>query len=483
MKQYERALMWFRRDLRAEDNAALSRVLDEARAVFCVFVFDTEILDVLPGKHDRRVEFIWQSLAELKSELQALGGDLHVLHGRAREEIPAFADKHQIEAVYANHDYEPAALDRDRDVADRLEAQSCAWHTYKDQVIFERAEILNAEERPYVVFTPYKKAWLGKLSQRDTDAYPVAELADALASERAGPMPELESIGFARTNLAQLDLAGGAQNAANLFGDFLGRIGDYARSRDYPALAGPSRLSVHLRFGTISIRKLVRTAVELDADNEERDGAATWLSELIWREFYFSILHHFPHVAESAFRREYDELEWENNEKHFHRWCNAETGYPLVDAAIRQINATGYMHNRLRMVSASFLVKDLHIDWRWGERYFAQHLNDFDLSANNGGWQWCASTGCDAQPYFRIFNPVTQSKKFDPHGAFIRSQLPELSDVPDKYVHEPWKMPPEVQRASGCLIGENYPEPIVDHAAARKKTLAIYSAVRSDVKS
>jgi deoxyribodipyrimidine photo-lyase len=480
MNRYDRALVWFRRDLRAEDNVALSRALDEAGAVYCVFVFDTEILEALPDRNDRRVEFIWHSLVELKSALRALGGDLHVLHGRAREEIPAFALKHQIEAVYANHDYEPAALNRDRDVADHLGAQPCAWHTFKDQVIFEKAEILNAEQRPYVVFTPYKRAWLAKLGGRNTDPYPVAEHAAALASADAGPIPEFESIGFARTNLPQLDIAVGSAGANSQFQDFLGRIGDYARARDYPAMAGPSRLSVHLRFGTISIRQLVRAAFELDADSENRDGASTWLSELIWREFYFSILHHFPHVVGSAFRPEYDNLEWENNESHFRRWCNAETGYPLVDAAMRQINSTGYMHNRLRMVSASFLVKDLHIDWRWGERYFARHLNDFDLSANNGGWQWCASTGCDAQPYFRIFNPVTQSKKFDPQGTFIRSQIPELSDVPDKYVHEPWKMPPEVQRASGCLIGQTYPGPIVDHAAARKKALALYAAVRSD---
>ena len=482
MNRYDRALVWFRRDLRVEDNAALSHALAESRAVSCVFVFDTEILDALPDTRDRRVEFIWESLVQLKSALRALGGDLHVLHGRARDEIPAFALKHQIQAVYSNHDYEPAALDRDHDVAARLGGQQCAWHAFKDQVIFEKSEILNAEQRPYIVFTPYKKAWLAKLGRRDTDPYPVAERAASLVPGNSASMPELESIGFARTNLSQLDIPAGAAGANSLFEDFLDRIGDYARLRDYPATAGPSRLSVHLRFGTISIRQLVRSALELDADNENRNGAGTWLSELIWREFYFSILHHFPHVVGSAFRPEYDALEWDNNESHFRRWCNAETGYPLVDAAMRQINSTGYMHNRLRMVSASFLVKDLHIDWRWGERYFAQHLNDFDLSANNGGWQWCASTGCDAQPYFRIFNPVTQSKKFDPQGAFIRSQLPELSDVPDKYLHEPWKMPSDAQRASGCVMGQDYPEPIVDHAAARKKTLALYSAVRSDLK-
>ncbi|MGD2141580.1 MAG: deoxyribodipyrimidine photo-lyase [Burkholderiales bacterium] len=482
MRSYERALVWFRRDLRVDDNAALSRALEEAKAVHCVFVFDTEILDALEEKRDRRVEFIWQSAQELKAGLQVLGGDLHVLHGRAREEIPALATRLDIQAVYANDDYEPAAIARDNEVRARLDAQQCAWHAFKDQVIFEKSEILNAEERPYVVFTPYRKAWLEKLDRRDTEPYPVANRSNAFVRGTDSPMPELERIGFARSNLSLLNIPAGTTGAKALFENFLGRIGDYARLRDYPAAAGPSLLSVHLRFGTISIRELVRTAVRLDADADARAGASTWLSELIWREFYFSILFHFPHVVEAAFRREYDSLQFENRESYFRCWCDGQTGYPLVDAAMRQINSTGYMHNRLRMITASFLVKDLSVDWRWGERYFAQNLNDYDLSANNGGWQWCASTGCDAQPYFRIFNPVTQSRKFDPEGAFIRSQLPELADVPDKYVHEPWKMSPEVQRACGCLIGQTYPGPIVDHAAARKKTLALYASLRSDAR-
>jgi len=483
MWRYERALVWFRRDLRVEDNAAFSRALDEAKAVYCVFVFDTELLDALTEKCDRRVEFIWQSLQELKAGLQALGGDLHVLYGRARDEVPALVSRLDVQAVYANDDYEPAALARDNDVRDRLAAQRCAWHAFKDQVIFEKSEILNADKRPYVVFTPYKKAWLQRLDRSDTDPHPVAGRAGALAKVRNLPMPQLEDIGFARTNLSQLNIPAGTSGARALFESFIGRIGDYTRLRDYPAATGPSLLSVHLRFGTISIRELVRTALTLDADPDARGGAGTWLSELIWREFYFSILYHFPYVVGGAFRREYDALQFDNRESHFRRWCNGQTGYPLVDAAMRQINSTGYMHNRLRMLTASFLVKDLHVDWKWGERYFAQNLNDYDLSANNGGWQWCASTGCDAQPYFRIFNPVTQSKKFDPHGAFIRSQLPELAGVPEKYLHEPWKMSPEEQLASGCVLGRNYPGPIVDHSAARKKTLALYAAVRSDLKS
>ena len=480
MRRYERALVWFRRDLRLEDNAALSRALEEARAVYCVFVFDAEILDALPRKDDRRVEFIWESLQELKAALVAFGGDLYVLHGRAREEIPTLAMRLEIQAVYTNHDYEPAAIDRDDNVRRRLDAQGCALHTFKDQVIFEKFEILSAQERPYVVFTPYKKAWLDKLNHRDTEPYGVMNHSGSLARTTDLPMPELEDIGFVRTNLSALNIPAGTSGAKALFENFLGRIGDYARLRDYPAAAVPSLLSVHLRFGTISIRQLVRAAVRLDADVDARDGSSTWLSELIWREFYFSILFHFPHVVDGAFRREYDALEFENRESYFHRWCEGQTGYPLVDAAMRQINSTGYMHNRLRMLAASFLVKDLHVDWKWGERYFAHNLNDYDLSANNGGWQWSASTGCDAQPYFRIFNPVTQSKKFDPHGAFIRNQLPELASVPDRYLHEPWTMLPEVQRASGCVIGKTYPAPIVDHAAARKETLAMYSAVRSD---
>jgi deoxyribodipyrimidine photo-lyase len=483
MKRYDRAMVWFRRDLRAEDHAALSRALAEARAVYCVFVFDTEILDALERKSDRRVEFIWLSLRELKSTLRRLGGDLHVLHGRARDEVPAFARSHDIQAVYANHDYEPMAVARDVAVAERLAAEQRILHTFKDQVVFEKSEILNAEGRPYVVFTPYKRAWLARLDHRDIEPYPVAACADALASDEAGPVPDLERIGFAPTNLCDLGIPAGASGARTLFEDFLDRIFAYAERRNFPAMSGPSLLSVHLRFGTISIRELVRSAVALDADANARAGASTWLSELIWREFYFSILSHFPHVAQSAFRPEYDALKFDNQESLFRRWCDAATGYPLVDAAMRQLNSTGYMHNRLRMLSASFLVKDLHIDWRWGERYFAQNLNDFDLAANNGGWQWCASTGCDAQPYFRIFNPVTQSRKFDPDGVFIRSQLPELAAVPDKYLHEPWKMPLDVQRSSGCLIGETYPGPVVDHAAARKKTLAVYAAARLPAKS
>ena len=477
MKRYDNALVWFRRDLRAEDNAALSRALAEAARVHCVFVFDTEILDALERKADRRVEFIWHSVKELQTALRKLGGDLHVLHGNARSEIPNFVRTLEIEAVYANRDYEPSALSRDEEVARCLGEDKRQLHLCKDQVIFERSEILNAQDRPYVVFTPYKRAWLARLSPDDAAPYPVSTLAGSFSPEPATEVPELEHMGFTPTNLKQLGVGTGSSGAGKLLVDFMKRAHAYAERRDYPALAGTSHLSVHLRFGTISIRQLVRAALELDADTGARDGASVWLSELIWREFYFSILFHFPHVETGAFRREYDALEFDNDADKFRSWCDAATGYPLVDAAMRQINSTGYMHNRLRMLSASFLVKDLHVDWRWGEEYFARNLNDFDLAANNGGWQWCASTGCDAQPYFRIFNPVTQSRKFDPEGRFIRMQLPELAEVPDKYIHEPWKMPEEVQRASNCVIGQTYPPPVVDHSAARKKSLARYAAI------
>jgi deoxyribodipyrimidine photo-lyase len=257
--------------------------------------------------------------------------------------------------------------------------------------------------------------------------------------------------------------------AQRLLADFLDRIRAYHERRDYPAAKGPSYLSVHLRFGTVSIRELAARA-----QTEGGKGAETWVSELVWREFYFAILHHFPHVVGHAFKRELDGVAFDNHPAKWRAWCEGRTGYPLVDAAMRQINATGYMHNRLRMVAASFLVKDLHVDWRWGERYFATHLNDFDLAANNGGWQWAASTGCDAQPWFRIFNPVTQSEKFDPEGKFIRRYVAELARVPDRHVHAPWMMRPADQEAAGCVIGRDYPAPIADHGEARRITLERY---------
>jgi deoxyribodipyrimidine photo-lyase len=472
--QYATALIWFRRDLRTQDHAALYTALKSSRRVFCGFVFDTEILDKLPDRRDRRVEFIWHSIAELKQALEALGGGLIVRHGLARDEIPRLAAQLKAEAVFANHDYEPAAVARDRAVEEALTVQGMAFLTCKDQVIFEKDEVLTLGGRPFSVYTPYKNAWMKKLQPFFLRPYPVDKYRAHLAVPPASPLPRLADLGFKSTDLLQLGWQPGMSGARRRFEAFKARMADYHEQRDYPALQGTSGLSPHLRFGTISVRELARAAY-LDASA----GAQTWLNELVWRDFYFMILHHHPRLVEHAFRQEYDGLKFPNDEKLFAAWCKARTGYPLVDAAMRQINRTGYMHNRLRMVTASFLVKDLLIDWRWGERYFADHLNDFDLAANNGGWQWAASTGCDAQPYFRIFNPVTQSQKFDPQGRFIREFVPELAGCDDKSIHAPWLMTPEQQQKAGVRIGRDYPLPVVDHAAARQRALALYKTARA----
>ena len=479
MSQFDAALMWFRRDLRSEDNAALFAALKDSRRVYCVFVYDTEILDALPKRKDRRVEFIWQSVNELGGALEKAGGQLITLHGPARVEIPRLALTLGVQAVYANHDYEPAALERDRAVALALKDSGIALLTRKDQVIFEKDEVLTQGGTPFSVFTPYKNAWLKKLEPFFVKAYPVdryaAHLAKASAHQR---MLSLADIGFELANLQALGISGGAAAGKKLLEDFLPRMARYRDSRDFPAKKGPSYLSVHLRFGTVSIRALARTAWP-GVGGQSGEGAATWLSELVWRDFYFMILHHHPHVVSRAFKPAYDAIRWPNDEKLFAAWREGRTGYPIVDAAMRQLNQTGYMHNRLRMIAASFLVKDLHIDWRWGERYFADQLNDFDLAANNGGWQWAASTGCDAQPYFRIFNPVSQSERFDPEGAFIRRYVPELDGCDKRAIHAPWEMTSLEQQGAGVIIGKNYPAPVVEHAAARLRALEMFKAVKS----
>ncbi|MBX3662322.1 MAG: deoxyribodipyrimidine photo-lyase [Burkholderiales bacterium] len=477
MNRTDAALMWFRRDLRLADNAALYAALKGAQRVHCVFVYDTEILDKLPSRSDRRVEFIVQSVSELQQSLAAHGGGLITLHGAAREEIPRLARKLGVRAVYANHDYEPYAVARDADVARSLAVAGIDFLTRKDQVIFEKDEVLTQGGAPYSVFTPYKNAWLKKLEPFYLKAYPVERYAGNLAPPAGGRLLTLADIGFKETNLRELGIAGGTVAARELFAGFRSRMARYREARDYPARKGPSYLSVHLRFGTISIRELARAAWQ--AAREGDGGAATWLSELVWRDFYFMILHHHPHVVSRSFRPAYDAIRWPNDEELFSAWREGCTGYPIVDAAMRQLNQTGYMHNRLRMIAASFLVKDLLVDWRLGEKYFADRLNDFDLAANNGGWQWAASTGCDAQPYFRIFNPVTQSEKFDAEGAFIRRYVPELARCDKRHIHAPWTMTPAQQQAAGAIIGRDYPAPVVDHAKARLRTLELFKAVRA----
>src|SRR5574343_1597241 len=487
-KTYAQGLMWFRRDLRAEDNAALYHALKACKKVWCVFVFDTALLDGLP-RQDRRVEFIQASLVDLDEQLRALGRahghdrvGLIVQHGRATQWLPPLAQSLGVQAVFANHDDEPAALARDHKVRGALAHQGVAMATYKDHVVFERREILTQTGKPFGVFTPYKNAWLKKVDPFYLKPYPVERYAAGLAPvpEALQPgVPALATIGFETTNLRELRLPTGSRGALGLFEDFVSRIDHYHQARDFPAVKGPSYLSVHLRFGTISVRQVAGVAYAMH--RQGMAGASTWLSELIWRDFYMQILANHPHVVEHAFKPEYDAIRWEHGAKAdalFLAWCEGRTGYPLVDAAMHQINQTGYMHNRLRMVTASFLCKDLGLDWRWGERYFADHLIDFDLAANNGGWQWASSSGCDAQPYFRIFNPVSQSEKFDPQGKFIRRYLPSLAGLSAKAIHAPWLVKPLELQEANVTLGRDYPYPVVQHDEAREKTRERYAVVK-----
>lgn len=464
------ALLWFRRDLRLVDHAALHHALARHARVYCAFVFDTTILAHLP-RRDRRVEFIWHALQELDQLLREHGGALIVRHGDPVTEIPELARSLGVDAVYANRDYEPQALARDTAVSKSLAQNDIELRDFKDQVIFEKNEVMTQGGTPFSVFTPYKNAWLRRLLPGDLRMYEADFSRLARPAFETG-VPELGALGFETTNLTELKFPLGVSGAAALFGDFQARIDSYKEARDFPAVKGVSYLSTHLRFGTISIRQLAAFAY-----GHGGRGAETWLSELIWREFYMMILWHRPDVVERCFKPEYDALVWDDNEGLFAAWCQGRTGYPIIDAAMRQINQSGYMHNRLRMIVASFLTKDLGISWRRGETYFAEHLNDFELASNNGGWQWAASTGCDAQPYFRIFNPVTQSEKFDPQGKFIRRYLPELARVPDKFIHAPWTMKPADAEACGFVLERDYPAPIVDHALARERTLARFKAV------
>jgi len=484
MTHLERGLMWFRRDLRLSDNAALYQALKTCKQVYCVFVFDRGILDHLP-RRDRRVRFIWESIVQLDAALNRLGGSLIVRYAQTIPTIVQLAQQLRVDAVFANHDYEPAAIDRDIQVEKQLKLTGCVLHTFKDHVIFEKAEILTAQAKPYSVFTPYKNAWLKKLKEAGgeffTKPYPISPYVSALSKPPAQivqSIPTLEQMSFDPDY--GMPVVSGEKGAETLFEDFKERIEFYDEMRNFPAIKGPSYLSVHLRFGTISIRKLARYAYDRSCV-DIRGGAQAWLSELIWRDFYVQVLYHNPHVVNQAFKPEYDRIVWEEGpyaETLFKAWCEGATGYPIVDAAMLQLNTTGYMHNRLRMIVASFLSKDLGINWRWGERYFAEKLNDFDLSANNGGWQWAASTGCDAQPYFRIFNPTTQSEKFDPEGKFIKRYFPQLEKLDKKNIHAPSLMEPILANAAGLQIGRNYPAPIVQHELARIRTLERYAIVK-----
>ena len=510
----KRGLVWLRRDLRIQDHAAICAALQTCEQVFFAFIFDQAILDPLkeyppasppaakPSSHhgtqkagpaprmvaDRRVHFIWHALEEIHHELKALSPNsgLISLYGISTQLIPQLAKDLQVQTVFINHDYEPAAMARDAQVKEALFARGIDFLSYKDQVIFEKKEVLTGQGGIFSVFTPYKNAWLKKLSPEDLAAqvcFQSASQVEQLAPippALQGNIPTLESMGFLPSDIASL-LPMGASGARQLLKEFLPRMSRYSSSRDYPSVKGPSYLSTHLRFGTISIRTLVREAHQRMLGGDL--GASTWLSELIWRDFYMMILANHPRLASgAAFKPAYDQIAWETGPKAkqlFDAWCAGMTGYPLVDAAMRQLNATGYMHNRLRMVAACFLIKDLGIDWRWGEKYFADLLNDFDLSANNGGWQWASSSGCDAQPYFRIFNPITQSKKFDSEGKFIRKYCPELELLSNQSIHAPWLAGSMELSMAKVQLGQDYPWPIVQHEQARDATLRRYGVVKA----
>jgi len=453
-KRFARALCWIRRDLRLTDNAALALATSEADQVAVVFVFDTVILGALEDGDDRRLTFIHRSLRELDEKLRERGSKLVVLHGDPIEEIPKLACRLDAEAVYAGRDYDPYAVYRD----DAVKGQ-CRLVTIKDIVIFEGGEILGQLETPYRTYTPYARAWRNRLRIGKDDAEHGSDLAALWPGENLeGELPSLAELGFAESDLW---LDAGEEAARKRLAQFSKRIPRYATERDFPSHEATSWLSVHLRFGTIGIRACIREALAHGEDGDK------WLSELIWRDFYQDILANHPHVVQEPFQAQYKSLDYPGSEDELQRWCEGKTGFPLVDAAMRCFNATGWMHNRLRMLVASFLTKDLLVDYRKGEAYFARHLLDFELASNNGGWQWAASVGCDAQPYFRIFNPVLQSRKFDPKGDFIRRWLPELADLKGDAIHWPHEESEFDLLAAGVDLGRTYPRPIVDHATQR----------------
>lgn len=428
-------IFWFRRDLRLHDNAGLYRALKSGKPVLPLFIFDTVILDKLDDQDDARVTFIYQSLEAMNQELQKHGSALLIKNSSPKEAFKEILKDYQVDTVFTNHDYEPYAKQRDEEIGQLLTQNGSQFCTYKDQVIFDRDEVVKADGKPYTVFTPYSRKWREKLNDFYLKAYPTEKYFKNLMKVQLD-FPSLKSIGFEKSSL---EIPGKEYKSV---------IADYAKTRDFPGLEhGTSRISHHLRFGTISIRELAS-----EANNAKEK---TWLNELIWRDFYAMILWHFPQTSDHAYKPDFDKIEWRNNEKEFEAWCKGETGYPLVDAAMRQLNTLGWMHNRMRMLTASFLSKDLLIDWRWGEHYFSRKLLDYDMSNNVGGWQWAAGTGADAAPYFRIFSPDAQTKRFDPKQEYIKKYVPEYQD------------------------SSKYPEPIVDHKEARERCLAAFKKALS----
>ncbi|MCB9288333.1 MAG: deoxyribodipyrimidine photo-lyase [Lewinellaceae bacterium] len=441
------SIFWFRRGLRLQDNAGLYHALKGNHPVVPLFIFDREILDELEDKKDARVEFIRDTLKEMRKELKEMGSSIVVRYGFPEKIWAGLLEEYDIGAVYTNHDYEPYAIKRDDKVRKLLEENNISFHTYKDHVIFEKDEVLKDDGDPYVVFTPYSRRWREKLESKMVAVtnesgeeetisyylkpYPTEDHFDNFERMSTPPFPTLEEMGF-----EQADIEIPSKTVSR------GLIRNYDKTRDYPAKDGTSRLGIHFRFGTISIREKARRAKELND---------TFLNELIWRDFYAMILAHFPHVVDNSFREKYDFIKWRNNEEEFKKWCEGRTGYPIVDAGMRQLNQTGYMHNRVRMITASFLTKHLLIDWRWGEAYFAKKLLDYELASNNGGWQWAAGSGTDAAPYFRIFNPTSQQEKYDKNLEYVKKWVPEYGT-------------------------SDYPEPMVDHKEARERCLEVYKA-------
>jgi len=464
------SLVWLRRDLRLYDHNALFQALKNSKAVYCCFIFDIKILEKLSSKNDRRIDFIWHALKEIKADLNSLGSDLIVEVGDPVILIPSLILKYECSALFLNKDYERYAIDRDKKISDELLKYNIETYKYKDQVIFEEKEILTQSNSPYTVFTPYKNNHLKKIFNEGITQFDCEPYNINLAKFKTRPLQSLKEIGFEVSNISSMNLPLGTQGGIALIEDFKIRIKNYSYNRNFPGVKGVSYLSVHNRFGTVSIRHLAKMALEHNSE-----GSSTWLNELIWRDFYFQILSNFPHIEDGkTFKLKYNNLKFENDEKKFSAWRNGKTGFPIIDAGMRQLNLTGFMHNRLRMIIASFLVKDLLIDWRWGEKYFSEHLIDFDLSANNGGWQWAASTGCDAQPYFRIFNPLLQSEKFDPEGKFIKKYVPELELLNNKEIHQPSVFFNKSANDFPVKLGLDYPFPIVSHVDQKPKIIALF---------
>ncbi len=462
---------WFRRDLRVSDNTALSEAARRAEQVIPVFIFE-EAFRTGPDVGAARVAFLLQSVDALRKELAELGHTLVIRCGKSEEILPELAKAAGASAVFANKRYEPYAQHRDERITSALLNAGVGFELFKDAVVWEETEILTQAGNPYTVFTPYSKAWKAKPVPPPRTKFAIRHPASRIQHLHSDALPTAAEIGFP---LTQKIPPGGERVAMELLRQFMaGPVYEYGINRDFPAIEGGSSLSPHLRAGTIGIRTILaelKKAKVKTANAEAAKSCETFLNELIWREFYTQVLHNFPHVTKGAFRPEYNQLAWSDNEEHFAAWCAGRTGYPIVDAAMRCLNAAGTMHNRLRMIVAMFLTKDLLISWQWGERYFMKQLVDGDLAANNGGWQWSAGTGTDAAPYFRIFNPVSQAEKFDAGGKFVRRWLPELKDFPDDLVHQPWENPL-------LLAKSKYPQRIVLHDEQRVKCLAMFKAVK-----